>query len=169
MDAHALSPGWQTVPAVIVPGYQVASGTGGNPRFPGGTLRMQAPHFAARGLDLTPFHVGTINVQISPRRYRVEQPRITLRGIRWHPTAAVEDFSFFDVQLLRPEGPALAGLIYYPRPETKPADFKIIPGVLELLLPFVPGLRYGDEVLLAVPAEQMVIEEPPFPAAPAVS
>ena len=147
--------------AVIVPGYRVASGSTGNPRFPGGTLRMQAPHFAARGLDLAPFHVGTLNVQISPRRYRVVQPRLTLRAVQWHPTAQAEDFSFFDVQLRRPGAPPVPGLIYYPRPETKPADFAIIPGVLELLLPFVPGLRYGDEIVLAIPAAQMMIEEPP--------
>ena len=158
MHPDEFPPGWQTVSAVIVPGYQVASGNNGNPRFPGGTLRMQAPHFAALGLDLAPFHVGTLNVQISPRRYRVVQPRLTLRAVQWHPTAQAEDFSFFDVQLRPPDTSPVSGLIYYPCPETKPADFEIIPGVLELLLPFVPGLRYGDEVLLAIPAAQMVIE-----------
>ncbi|MCF7675661.1 MAG: MFS transporter [Akkermansiaceae bacterium] len=32
------------------------------------------------------------------------------------------------------------------------------PDVLELLLPFVPGLEYGAELILEIPAEQMVIE-----------
>jgi len=31
--------------------------------------------------------------------------------------------------------------------------------VLELLLPFVDGITYGAELLLELPADQMVIEE----------
>ena len=158
MNASPSPLDWQTVSGVVVPGYQVASGTSGNPRFPGGSLRMQAPHFAAQGLDLLPFHVGTVNVQISPRRYREVRPRLTLRDVRWHPTAPAEDFSFFDVRLLRSDHSRVAGLIYYPRPETKPPDFLIVPGVLELLLPFVAGLSYGADVLLEIPAAQMLIE-----------
>ena len=158
MDASPSPPAWQTVAGIIVPGYQVASGLSDNPRFPGGSLRMQAPHFAAQGLDLSPFHVGTVNVQISPRRYREVRPRLTLRDVRWHPTAPAEDFSFFDVRLRRPDASLVPGLIYYPRPETNPADFLIVPGVLELLLPFVAGLSYGTDVLLEIPAAQMLIE-----------
>jgi hypothetical protein len=36
---------WQLVAARIMPGHQVASGQNGNPLFPGGTLKMQAPFF----------------------------------------------------------------------------------------------------------------------------
>jgi len=46
---------------------------------------------------------------------------------------------------------------YFPHPETKPAHFQK-PDVLELLLPFVEGLKYGDEIKLIIPAEQMIIE-----------
>jgi hypothetical protein len=43
------------IPASIVQGHRVASGLNGNPRFPGGTLRMQLPlrptlPFVAAGL-----------------------------------------------------------------------------------------------------------------------
>jgi hypothetical protein len=34
-----------------------------------------------------------------------------------------------------------------------------MPDVLELLLPFVEGLKYGDEIELSIPAEQMIIED----------
>ena len=47
-----LGTSWQTVAARIVPGHRVASGLNRNPRFPGGTLRMQAPFFLAVGFDL---------------------------------------------------------------------------------------------------------------------
>ena len=148
---------WQTVSARIVQGHQVASGRNGNPRFPGGTLRMQTPFFKALGLDLGVFHLGTLNVSIAPCCYRVGKARHTFREVKWHPVEPAEDFSFFDVRLLRPGAEAVSGLIYFPHPDTKPEHFQK-PDVLELLLPFVEGLSYGEDLLLEIPAEQMLIE-----------
>jgi hypothetical protein len=148
---------WQQFHARIVPGHQVASGRNDNPRFPGGTLKMQAPHFRALGLDLSAFYGGTVNVSIAPLRYRVAQARVTFRAVKWHPTEPAEDFSFFDVRLLRDGRPPVEGLIYFPHPETKPEHFQKS-DVLELLLPFVDGLSYGADLLLELPEEQMLIE-----------
>jgi len=150
----------QMITARLNQGHRVASGLNGNPRFPGGTLLMQQPHFLARGLDINVFHRGTLNVSIAPLRYRVVRPRLTFRDVQWHPVEPKEDFSFFDFNLLRADHPPLAGLIYYPHPETKPEHFQA-PDVLELLLPFVEGLEYGMELRLEIPAEQMVIERLP--------
>jgi hypothetical protein len=149
---------WQTTPARIVRGHRVASGRNGNPLFPGGTLRMQIPHFAARGFDLTAYHLGTLNVSIAPRRYRVVEAPITFRDMQWHPTEPPEDFSLFDARILRPNHPPVEGRVYHPHPETKPTHFQK-PEVLELLFPFIEGLHYGDEIQLSVPAEQMVFED----------
>jgi hypothetical protein len=148
---------WQTVPGRVVPGHRVASGLNLDPRFPGGTLRMQAPHFLALGFDLGAFHLGTVNVGISPLCYCVVKARHTFRKVKWHPTEPAEDFSFFDVRLMRPIGPSIAGSIYYPHPDTKPEHFQQ-PDVLELLLPFVAGFRCGEELSLEIPTAQMVIE-----------
>jgi hypothetical protein len=60
------------------------------------------------------------------------------------------------VHLRRPGEPPLAGWIYHPHPETKPEHFQT-PDVLELLLPLVPGLAYGDALLLAAPADQVEV------------
>ena len=147
---------WQTIDARLVPGHQVASGLNGNPHFPGGTLRMQMPHFLALGLDLSPFYLGTMNVSIAPLQYRVVKPRLTFRSVRWHPKEPAEDFSFFDVRLSRDEAAPVAGLIYFPHPETKPAHFQQA-DVLELLMPFVAGLNYGDALRLEIPDDQMRI------------
>jgi hypothetical protein len=149
---------WKKFHARIVPGHQVASGRNENPRFPGGTLRMQTPRFRALGLDLAAYYGGTLNVSIAPLRYRVVQARVTFRAVKWHPTEPAEDFSFFDVRLLRDGQPPVEGLIYYPHPETKPEHFQKS-DVLELLLPFVDGLSYGADLLLELPEEQMLIEE----------
>lgn len=147
----------QIFTARIVEGHRVASGLNGNPRFPGGTLLMQTPHFLARGFDLTQFHRGTLNVSIAPLRYRVLQPRLTFRDVQWHPIEPKEDFSFFDITLIRPDLPPVNGLIYYPHPDTKPEHFQA-PDVLELLLPWVPNLTYGCTLTLQVPRSQMLIE-----------
>jgi hypothetical protein len=149
----------QTVSARLMQGHRVASGLNGNPRFPGGTLLMQTPHFLARGLDIRVFHRGTLNVSIAPMRYRVVHPRLTFRDVQWHPVEPREDFSFFDFRLLRPGGQPVDGLIYYPHPETKPEHFQP-PDTLELLLPFVENLHYGMDLTLEIPPGQMLIESP---------
>lgn len=125
-----------------------------NPRFPGGTLRMQEAFFAALGLDLSPFHRATLNVSIDPARYEVVVPRFTFRQVQWHPTEPAEDFSFFDCRITLPDATPVAGLIYYPHPETKPAHLQP-PDLLEVLAPWMHGVTYGTPVLLEVPAEQM--------------
>jgi len=149
----------QSFPARIVPGHQVASGSNGNPLFPVGTLKMQMPHFLALGLDLAPYHPGTLNVSIAPYQYEVLVPRLTLYAVKWHPTEPAEDFSFFDVRLVREGKPDIVGLVYYPHPETKPAHFQQS-DTLELLLPFVPELSYGTDIRLEIPEEQMRILPP---------
>lgn len=143
--------------ATIVQGHRVASGLNGNPRFPGGTLRMQRPFFHTLGLDLAAYHPGTLNVSIAPYRYRVVEPRHTFRAVRWHPTEPEEDFSFFDVTVHPGEGPPARGLIYHPHPDTKPAHFQQA-DVLELLLPWTEGLAYGRTIHLEAPPEQIVFE-----------
>jgi len=119
---------------------------------------MQAPCFRALGFDLGAYHGGTLNVSIAPCRYRVVKAPITFRNVKWHPTEPAEDFSCFDVHLLRPEGPPIAGKIYYPHPDTTPAHFQQ-PDVLELLLPFVDDLEYGTDIKLSIPAAQIMIED----------
>ena len=150
---------WQVSTARVVSGHGVASGRNGNPRFPGGTLRMQADHFRERGIDLSTFFLGTINVSIAPYTYRVVNPRQTIRQLKWHPTEPAEDFSFFDLRAAGPGGEGVAGLIYYPHPDTKPTHFQQ-PDVLELLLPYVAELRVGAEMRLEIPRNQMLIEDP---------
>ncbi len=116
---------------------------------------MQAPFFRALGLDLDVYHRGTINVSIAPRNYRVLQAPLTFRQVRWHPTEPAEDFSFLDVRVAH-GGPDVAGKIYYPHPETKPEHFQQ-PDVLELLLPFLPGIATGTELVLQIPTDQLTI------------
>ena len=147
------------VAARVVQGHRVASGENGDPRYPGGTIRMQQPYFKALGLDLFGFYHGTVNVDIAPSAYNVEKPRHTFRQVAWHPTAPAEDFSFIDVEVLGLGEEPVQGFIYYPHPDTKPCHFQKAT-VLELLLPFIPTLRYGMDLQLRIPASQMTISTP---------
>jgi hypothetical protein len=151
---------YQIIPARLVEGYRVASGQNNNPRFPGGTLRMQTPHFQALGLDISGFYPGTLNVSIAPFSYRVVKAKRTFKKVKWHPVEPAEDFSFFDVRAIFPGRSPIAGLIYFPHPETKPEHFQQS-DILELLLPFTERLHYGMELTLELAADQMLIESSP--------
>ncbi len=146
--------------ARIVRGHRVASGMNGDPRFPGGTIAMQLPHFLRLGLDVSRFHPGTLNVSIAPLHYRVLQPRLTFRDLQWHPSEPAESFSFLDCKIIIAQRTHDA-LIYLPHPETKPEHFQA-PDVLELLAPWIEGLRYGDEIQIQADPAQIVFESASF-------
>lgn len=139
----------------IVPGHGVASGKNGDTRFPGGTVAMQMPVFAKLGLDLSAMHPGTLNVKIAPAAYRLVRPRVTFPLVKWHPVEPAETFSFIDCRLIVEQRPPVAGFIYHPHPETKPEHFQA-PDVIELLMPLIPGLRYGMRVTIEASEEQIV-------------
>ncbi len=147
----------QILSARVVPGHQVASGQNGDPRFPGGTLKMQASFFREAGLDLSCYFGGTINVRIAPCTYQVVRAPLTLWQVKWHPVEPAEDFSFFDVRVRQPEGGApVDGKIYYPHPDTKPDHFQS-PDVLELLLPYLKGIAAGSELILEMDPAQILV------------
>jgi len=147
---------WVQIKGIIQQGYGVASGRAGDPRFPGGTIEMQKSAFAARGLNLEQYFPGTINVSIHPHQYAVKQAKYTFRNVQWALERPAEDFSFFDCRVTLSNGSQVEGLVYYPHPETKPEHFQN-PEIIEVILPFVEGLQYGDELLLEVDPEQIEI------------
>lgn len=148
---------WAKVHGVLTQGHGVASGRGGDPRFPGGTIRMQLPHFAARGLELNAYHSGTLNVSIRPHTYRVLRPKVTFRNVKWHPVEPEEDFSFFDCRVRIGNAAPVDALVYYPHPETKPEHFQP-PDILEILAPYLPDIRYGEPVVLELPEGQIRVD-----------
>lgn len=168
------------VEGVVVRGHGVASGVSPSTPYPDGTITLQLPHFAARGLDLSGFHLATINVDISPRRFSLRRPTHSFPDVHWTDRHGPETFSFARCRLTRVGGRAVAGAregsnsedrreeltsdegsfegwIYYPHPETKPMHDQP-PTVLELLMPVVPDLDYGDSVTLALDPEEVSID-----------
>jgi hypothetical protein len=142
--------GW--IRGVVVAGHGVASGRRGDPRFPGGTIAMQTPYFRERGIDLSAYWPGTLNVDLAPAEPIPTQP-VFDGHIAWHPDFC-ERFVLMPVEV-EFKGMRHRGLWYYPHPETKTEHFQRN-GVVELLLPRIDGVQAGDTI-----AVKFAGEDPP--------
>jgi hypothetical protein len=141
---------WILVHGQITRGYRVASGPSAD--YPYGALDRQRPLFAARGLDLSGFFNGTLNVDIRPHTFRMLKPEFTFLHVEWTDLHPPEHFSFSRC-VVRYEGRAYDGWVYYPHPETKIRNFQD-PSLLEVIALPIPRLTYGSEVdVLVNPAE----------------
>ena len=147
---------WIKIKGIIKQGYGVASGKGGDKRFPNGTIEMQKPFFSQQGLDLEAYFSGTLNISISPHQYSVKQAKYTFKNLKWAEKEPAEDFSFFDCRILLKNGEIKSGLIYYPHPDTKPEHFQAA-DILEIITFKIDDLNYGDEVILEVDSQQIEI------------
>lgn len=129
------------VRGVIKSGYGVASGKGKDKRYPEGTLKQQCTHFLERGLDLSNYFMGTLNLDISPYSYEIKKPKYFFKNIDWSDFIPPESFYFFDVFFYYMDK-TYKGLVYMPDPETK-EDHTQKPNILELILPKIEGLEYS--------------------------
>lgn len=140
---------------VVSKGHGVASGSAPSSPYPQGTLSMQLPIFRSRGVNLSHFHRGTLNVNIQPLRFRLVNPDVTLRQVVWTDRIPPEDFSFCAC-LLHVHDSAYRAVVYYPHPETKVEHFQS-ESMIEIIAPFVPGLSAGTSVSLSVCGTQVLI------------
>lgn len=134
----------------VVAGYGVASGQAIDSPYPSGTIALQAPLFAARGLDLSGFFAGTLNLSFDDSRWQLSQPDARFERLLWTDRHPPETFSFWRVGLRwqgRPE--PLAGLLYWPHPETK-RNHHHKPDRLEVLAPWIPDLAACQGLELGV-------------------
>ena len=143
------------IKGVISPGHGVASGQSGDLRYPGGTLKLQLPYFRKKGLNLTPYFLGTINLDIAPNQFEIGTPKLFMEKIKWSEYIPPENFYFFDVVLYR-DKEVYEGLIYMPDPETK-VEHEQHASILELLLPKINGLSYGETVEIEIQDSQLFI------------
>jgi hypothetical protein len=148
---------WRKIKGTVVEGYRVASGLAEDSPYPEGTIDMQIPHFLERGIDLRPFYPATVGVSCSPLRFQFENPRFTFRDVKWSPEHDPEDFSFSACRVVF-EGRTYEGFVYYPHPETK-IDHHHDESTLEIVVPFVEGLRYGAELELEINTQEISVRE----------
>lgn len=146
---------WETVAGVVVAGHQIASGRSKDSPYPRGSLEMQMPFFRELGLDLSSYYAGTLNVSLRPAIFEVRNPQYTFQEVKWSPNHAPEDFSFSPCRLTY-YSRSYGGWVYYPRPETKLGHFQD-PGTIELILPRIEGMGYGDRVEVGVRSEEIWI------------
>lgn len=146
----------QQVSGILQAGHQVASGIAPDSPYEKGTIEMQLPFFRDRGLDLSPYFWGTLNVNLAPKVWQLVKPQYTLPNIKWHPDYPAEDFSFTPCQVSY-QNQTYSGLVYYPHPETKIGHFQD-PSVIEIIALPIPEIKYGDRVVLAFNPQEIAID-----------
>ena len=132
----------------IVKGHGVASGISKESPYPTGSLEMQFPCFRERGLDLNHFYKGTLNVDISPYRWKPIKPDHYLEQINWTDLIPPESFMFFACRLIH-KNRIYGGMIYFPDPKTKVQHFQR-EDMIEILTSRIRGIAHGDEVEIEI-------------------
>jgi hypothetical protein len=145
---------------VLVAGHGVASGRATGSPYPAGTIALQTPHFAAAGVDLSPYLPATLNLAFPGGRWQLCDPHHRVPQLRWTDRHPPETFSFWRCQLRPADGAdAVAALIYYPHPETKRAHHQP-EGLLELLAPPLGPLPPGTPLALGVDPRRCRLIQP---------
>ncbi|MGB7875205.1 MAG: hypothetical protein WBL25_12540 [Anaerolineales bacterium] len=142
-----------TVSGIVVRGHRVASQP--SDVYPYGTLEKQKPVFKTLGFDLEDFYNGTLNISISPHRFEMTSPEITLERVEWTDLHPPETFSFSRCTLIYKDV-RYAGWVYYPHPETKIRHFDN-PSVIEILTQYVPDIHYGDKVEIKLNRDEITV------------
>ena len=146
---------WSTIHGILVEGYRVASGPSKD--YPYGALDRQRPLFKARGLDLSGYFNGTLNVNIRPYTFKMEKPEYTFQYVEWTDLHPPEHFSFSHCKVIFREV-EYDGWVYYPHPETKLRNFQN-PSLLEVVAELIAGIAYGDELDVIVNGEEIETEK----------
>ena len=144
---------WTTIHGILVEGYRVASGPSKD--YPYGALDRQRPIFKARGLDLSGYFNGTLNIDISPFTFTMVKPEFTFQHVEWTDLHPPEHFSFSHCRVVFKDI-EYNGWVYYPHPETKLRHFQN-PSLLEVIAQPIPGIGYGDEIDVLVNPDEIAV------------
>ena len=146
---------WTRLPGILTSGYRVASGPSKD--YPYGALDRQKPIFKSRGLDLSAYFNGTLNIDIHPHTFKMVRPEFTFHDVEWTDLHPPEHFSFSRCNVIF-EDVEYEGWVYYPHPETKLRHFQN-PSLLEVIAYPIPKIKYGDKVDVLVNPEEIVTAE----------
>jgi len=144
---------WILLHGTIVEGYRVASSPSKD--YPYGALDRQRPIFAARGLDLSGYFNGTLNIDIRPHTFKLIKPEFTFHNVEWTDLHPPEHFSFSRCRVIFKDI-EYEGWVYYPHPETKLRHFQN-PSLMEVIAMPIPGINYGSEVSVLVNPEEIEV------------
>jgi hypothetical protein len=144
---------WISLHGIIAQGYRVASGPSKD--YPYGALERQRPIFRSRGLDLSSYFNGTLNLDIRPHTFNLIKPEYTFQHVEWTDLHPPEHFSFSRCKVIYKDV-EYEGWVYYPHPETKLRHFQD-PSLLEVIAHEIPEIKYGDEVQVLVNPEEIEV------------
>lgn len=147
---------WARVNGILAQGYRVASAPSAD--YPYGTLDRQRPIFKTRGLDLTGYFNGTLNIDIRPYVFTMKKPGYTFQHVEWTDLHPPEHFSFSHCKVIYRDA-EYDGWVYYPHPETKERNFQN-PSLLEVIAMPIPDIQYGDELQVLLNPEEITIYQP---------
>ena len=137
--------GW--ISTTLVAGNGVASGKSTTSPYPKGTIAMQRPMFAQRGLDLSSCWPGTLNLSVAPLELKLRDPDATYPLLRWTDLHPPETFSFWHITLQSAADREVQAWIYHHHPETKELHQQYR-SMVEVLAPKLRGIGLGDELLI---------------------
>ncbi len=146
---------WTTLRGVLVQGYGVASGPSKD--YPYGALDRQRPLFKERGLDLSGYFNGTLNMDIRPYEFKMLKPEFTFRNVEWTDLHPPEHFSFSRCRVLY-DGREYDGWVYYPHPETKKRNFQN-PSLVEVIAAPIEGIKVGDVLEVQLNPERVEVSK----------
>ena len=133
---------------IVVQGYGIASGKHSDNRFPQGSISMQFPFFKKCGFDVSHFFMGTINISFRNFKFELINPVHHFPKVKWCADLPAENFSFYPCSVstsCNSFSESFTGFVYWPHPSTKP-EFHQDSNVIEVILPFIPDIKYGVEV-----------------------
>jgi len=142
-----------TITGILMQGHQVASRP--SAAYPYSSLEKQKPYFKDRGLDLSPYFNGTLNISIAPLEFEMTKPEFTFPLVEWTDLHPPETFSFSRCKV-KFEGKEHAGWVYYPHPETKKTHFQN-PSLIEVITYEIANLKYGDTLEIEVDPREITI------------
>jgi len=146
---------WTLLHGILAQGYRVASGPSKD--YPYGALDKQRPIFKSRGLDLSGYFNGTLNIDIRPNTFKLIKPEFTFHNVEWTDLHPPEHFSFSRCRVVY-KSVEYEGWIYYPHPETKLRHFQN-PSLLEVIADPILDIKYGDELDVLVNPEEILVME----------
>jgi len=88
-----------TLTGKVIEGDRVASGLNPDTPYPAGSIELQAPFFYQLGLDLSCYHLATLNISIEPKHFKIIEPDHNFQQVNWTSVVPAETFLFVQCQL----------------------------------------------------------------------
>ena len=143
------------IKCILSQGHRVASGLAEDSPFTDGTIKLQKPFFKDKGLDLEPFFMGTLNLNISPYSFNFINPEFRFENIKWTKNFEAETFLFSKCRLIYKDQ-QIDGYVYYPHPDTKIGHFKDN-SILEIIAPKINNISYNDEMIIIINTDEIEV------------